>query len=122
MGGIINQNDGLPIGVTWKDMEIQRLKNELYAAKREIEKLKYKEVLPNWSDDNLNLLNTFEVNPECGCQKCNPKSGWMILCPICGNKRCPKANWHENACTDSNAPGQKGSSWENYPKFKKNED
>lgn len=35
----------------------------------------------------------------------------MILCPECGNKRCPKATWHENACTGSNAPGQKGSDY-----------
>lgn len=33
----------------------------------------------------------------------------MILCPTCGNKRCPKASDHELACTDSNEPGQPGS-------------
>jgi DNA-directed RNA polymerase subunit RPC12/RpoP len=33
----------------------------------------------------------------------------MILCPDCGNKRCPKATNHELACTHSNEPGQKGS-------------
>jgi hypothetical protein len=33
----------------------------------------------------------------------------MILCPICGNKRCPHASDHELACTGSNAPGQPGS-------------
>lgn len=33
----------------------------------------------------------------------------MILCPECGNKRCPRASWHENACTGSNEPGQDGS-------------
>jgi hypothetical protein len=36
----------------------------------------------------------------------------MILCPICGNKRCPKANDHRNECTGSNEPGQKGSAYE----------
>lgn len=35
----------------------------------------------------------------------------MVLCPTCGNKRCPHANRHENACTDSNAPGQPGSAY-----------
>ena len=35
----------------------------------------------------------------------------MIVCPICGNKRCPKANDHENDCTDSNEPGQPGSAY-----------
>lgn len=33
----------------------------------------------------------------------------MVLCPICGNKRCPKATDHENDCTGSNEPGQRGS-------------
>lgn len=33
----------------------------------------------------------------------------MIVCPICGNKRCPKASNHELACTGSNASGQPGS-------------
>jgi hypothetical protein len=35
----------------------------------------------------------------------------MILCPSCGNKRCPKATWHENECTGSNESGQPGSSY-----------
>lgn len=33
----------------------------------------------------------------------------FIVCPTCGNKRCPKASWHENECTGSNEPGQVGS-------------
>ncbi len=33
----------------------------------------------------------------------------MIVCPDCGNKRCPKASDHRLACTDSNASGQPGS-------------
>ena len=35
----------------------------------------------------------------------------MILCPDCGNKRCPKANHHDNTCTGSNEPGQEGSAY-----------
>ena len=35
----------------------------------------------------------------------------MILCPECGNKRCPHAAHHENACTGSNEPGQDGSAY-----------
>jgi len=38
----------------------------------------------------------------------------MIVCPTCGNKRCPKAASHENACTGSNEVGQPGSSWANF--------
>lgn len=33
----------------------------------------------------------------------------MILCPDCGNKRCPKASDHRHSCTGSNEPGQAGS-------------
>jgi hypothetical protein len=33
----------------------------------------------------------------------------MIVCPTCGNKRCPKASNHTLACTNSNTPGQRGS-------------
>lgn len=36
----------------------------------------------------------------------------FIVCPICGNKRCPRANHHDNLCTGSNATGQAGSAWE----------
>lgn len=33
----------------------------------------------------------------------------MILCPICGNKRCPHATDHELTCTGSNDVDQAGS-------------
>jgi len=33
----------------------------------------------------------------------------MSLCETCGNKRCPKATFHEHECTGSNKPNQKGS-------------
>ncbi len=33
----------------------------------------------------------------------------MVVCRVCGNKRCPHATDHRNACTRSNAPGQVGS-------------
>ena len=55
----------------------------------------------------------------CGqCHRCLEnvtENGWparlvrMILCPVCGNKRCPKATDHEHECTNSNDPGQPGS-------------
>lgn len=67
------------------------------------------------------LLPDFPVaklnSPACWCETCDTtaNSGLrsrMSLCPDCGNKRCPKATNHVNACTNSNAPGQPGSSWE----------
>ena len=33
----------------------------------------------------------------------------MVLCPTCGNKRCPHATDHRHGCTGSNEPGQAGS-------------
>jgi hypothetical protein len=60
-----------------------------------------------WTDDH------------CGCRACvvaRPRTeitkfgvAWMILCPSCGNKRCPHASNHELMCTGSNEPGQLGS-------------
>ena len=35
----------------------------------------------------------------------------MVLCQTCGNKRCPHATDHRNACTGSNEPGQPGSAY-----------
>jgi hypothetical protein len=48
---------------------------------------------------------------ECWCHKCNSGRlvAHMIVCPTCGNKRCPRASDHELPCTDSNEPGQPGS-------------
>lgn len=36
----------------------------------------------------------------------------MIVCPECGNKRCPKAASGNNKCTRSNEPNQPGSSYQ----------
>lgn len=33
----------------------------------------------------------------------------MVLCPVCGNKRCPRASDHNLVCTGSNEPNQTGS-------------
>ena len=52
---------------------------------------------------------------QCWCTTCRPitlEDARFVVCPDCGNKRCPKAHNHELACTNSNAPGQPGSSWE----------
>jgi hypothetical protein len=50
---------------------------------------------------------------RCCCWRCleerNESRAFMILCPECGNKRCPKASDHRLTCTDSNEPGQPGS-------------
>lgn len=55
------------------------------------------------------------IKDDCWCEACKPQdfnNMRMIVCSICGNKRCPHATNHINECTGSNEIGQKGSSWE----------
>lgn len=59
---------------------------------------------------------------QCFCYNCNKdrktEQGWpwvatrMILCPECGNKRCPHSTDHNLECTGSNEPGQPGSRYQ----------
>ena len=65
------------------------------------------------------------VEPFCGCATCIEAvkqaeldatgdtlaylCRYMVLCPTCGNKRCPKATHHGYECSGSNTPGQTGS-------------
>ena len=44
----------------------------------------------------------------CRCHQCEPDAGWMVVCPKCGNKRCPKARHHKWKCTNSNDTHQIG--------------
>lgn len=72
----------------------------------------------------------FEIRtpgPVCWCLTCEDRdaktvqrltgdvlrtlSRFMVVCPDCGNKRCPKANHHDHSCTGSNEPGQSGSAY-----------
>lgn len=69
-------------------------------------------------------LEVWTPGEKCGCFDCETEYrrvlaedhddwtmnfGFMILCPDCGNKRCPRATSHNNECTGSNKPGQEGS-------------
>lgn len=59
------------------------------------------------------------VSPDCWCRTCRPvtmSDMRFVVCPDCGNKRCPHANDHRNACTGSNEPGQIGSAYPAAPK------
>jgi hypothetical protein len=56
----------------------------------------------------------------CWCTTCHPTTMAdmrFVVCPDCGNKRCPKAHNHTLACTNSNAVGQAGSSWADVKPF-----
>jgi hypothetical protein len=63
-----------------------------------------------------------EAGAVCGCITCSAADAddyerltgdllfpLFVVCPDCGNKRCPKASHHDNACTGSNGAGQSGS-------------
>ena len=55
-----------------------------------------------------------ETSTKCWCHTCRPVTNSdmrFVVCPDCGNKRCPHANDHRNACTGSNEPGQEGSAY-----------
>lgn len=65
-----------------------------------------------------------EQMPDCWCLTCRPvtlNDMRFVVCPDCGNKRCPRANDHRNACTGSNEPGQEGSAHPDTPQEVKGE-
>ena len=51
-----------------------------------------------------NLLDTITMLPVTASR--------FIVCPTCGNKRCPRATDHRLECSNSNEPGQPGSRYE----------
>ncbi|HDC4501207.1 TPA: hypothetical protein O8U02_003805 [Enterobacter kobei] len=56
--------------------------------------------------------------PDCWCRTCRPVTMTdmrFVVCPDCGNKRCPHANDHRHECTGSNEPGQEGSAHPTAP-------
>lgn len=58
------------------------------------------------------------VIADCWCHTCRPvtmNDMRFVVCPDCGNKRCPRANDHRNDCTGSNEPGQVGSAYPAAP-------
>lgn len=49
----------------------------------------------------------WEPDPSRGCDgMIRPSRRRMVVCRICGNKRCPHATDHIFICTQSNEPGQ----------------
>ena len=69
-------------------------------------------VIPGW-------IPVSEQKSDCWCLTCRPvtlNDMRFVVCPDCGNKRCPRANDHRNACTGSNEPGQEGSAYPDTPR------
>ncbi|EOE3463279.1 hypothetical protein ACKEZK_001528 [Citrobacter freundii] len=66
---------------------------------------------------NSEQLNS-PATSDCWCRTCRPvtmSDMRFVVCPDCGNKRCPHANDHRNACTGSNELGQIGSAYPAAP-------
>lgn len=70
-----------------------------------------------------NKSATVVEKPQCYCYNCNKDytepgamipyvATRMIVCPTCGNKRCPHSTDHNLPCTNSNEPGQTGSRYQ----------
>ncbi|MFO4143632.1 hypothetical protein [Enterobacter kobei] len=77
---------------------------------------------PHFREIGNSSTNNFRENAEtstkCWCHTCRPVTNSdmrFVVCPECGNKRCPHANDHRNACTGSNEPGQEGSAYPAAP-------
>lgn len=61
------------------------------------------------------IIGNYPGIPDCWCRTCRPvvlNDMRFVVCHDCGNKRCPRANDHRNACTGSNEPGQEGSAYQ----------
>ncbi|WP_275223746.1 hypothetical protein [Citrobacter farmeri] len=72
-----------------------------------------------WGVKYIPLSGNSPATPECSCRTCRPVTMTdmrFVVCPECGNKRCPHANDHNNACTCSNEPGQAGSAYPAAPR------
>lgn len=91
---------------------IKRIVRELVAAKQpQNAPQNIPEIIPGW-------IPVSEQKPDCWCLTCRPvtlNDMRFVVCPDCGNKRCPRANDHRNAYTGSNEPGQEGSAYPAAP-------
>lgn len=72
----------------------------------------YQDILST-EDCVLDALDKLKMDGNYDCHRCyqenDARVNKMIVCPVCGNKRCPRASDHRLECTGSNEPGQAGS-------------
>ncbi|HHL3907766.1 TPA: hypothetical protein ACQ7G7_001034 [Klebsiella pneumoniae] len=93
-------------GTGWNACRAAMLKDQPQNAPQNIP-----EIIPGW-------IPVSEQKPDCWCLTCRHvtlNDMRFVVCPDCGNKRCPRANDHRNACTGSNEPGQDGSAYPAAP-------
>ncbi|MFK9903279.1 hypothetical protein ACJEP9_00680 [Klebsiella pneumoniae] len=94
---------------------IKRIVRELAAAPHDTPALNSVQSVDSVAD---RWIPVSEQKPDCWCLTCRPvtlNDMRFVVCPDCGNKRCPRANDHRNACTRSNEPGQEGSAYPAAP-------
>ena len=85
--------------------EFNELRNKVFYALRD-------------AQNDEPVSQRYKLTSECWCLTCRPvtmNDMRFVVCPDCGNKRCPHANDHRNACSGSNAPGQEGSAYAAAP-------
>ncbi|WP_410376956.1 hypothetical protein [Enterobacter sp. CPE_E423] len=126
----------VPASTPMKDHQIRELVNELrniaveYHGTQQLRERIARTVRaamlqgaePDFREISNSSTNNFRENAEtstkCWCHTCRPvkiSDMRFVVCPDCGNKRCPHANDHRNACTGSNEPGQEGSAYPAAP-------
>ncbi len=78
-----------------------------------------KRICATWRKTAESIIGNYPGTPDCWCCTCRPvvlNDMRFVVCPDCGNKRCPRANDHRNSCTGSNEPGQEGSAYPDIPR------
>jgi hypothetical protein len=108
-----------------KEMKVfdkrHKQQRERIISRREYEQLKAEDLalanagIKSYADGlrklELNCNNCWECLKDTKSNGISFTAIRMILCAVCGNKRCPKATNHLNECTGSNEPNQKGSAY-----------
>ena len=80
---------------------------------KEMKKLFTREELSNREESNTESTDKDPSHLTRSCcynhASIEQRMSFMILCPECGNKRCPKSTDCTLSCTGNNEPGQEGS-------------
>lgn len=100
-----------PTQTTWASFSHEQAKDlaaQLLALIGETELASQVQGLGKLTSFDLDCWHCYEAAEESGQLKPD-QFPIMWVCPQCGNKRCPRATHHDNACTGSNEPGQEGS-------------
>lgn len=109
--GEIGADPGIEVGAT----EHKRPSAEWTQAYNEVTKIPLNDIVGDLYEairKRADEIKAENAEKPCWCHACkSPALHYMalILCPVCGNKRCPRASDHNHACTHSNEPGQPGS-------------